>query len=95
MAKGSDLTKEVDLQLNRVRLIRVLFLVEMIVLIALMELIIIQNSPYISLPFVLFVATFLMITSTFFGIRYRFVKYCKVVENSFITMITNPKEEQE
>ncbi len=81
MSKNSLLYADISAQINRLRLIRVLFIVEMILLFAVLKKLYLQPKIYlIFITLTIFAITVINI----FAIFSRFGRYCRSVERSFL-----------
>jgi hypothetical protein len=91
MNHSPSLSAEISAQISRFRLIRALFLVEVILLVAVMRLV--RGNPSN-----LWSAALLMIAvialANYYAVRSRFGRYCRAVERSYKVLMIEPKKAQ-
>jgi hypothetical protein len=80
LMKNSTLYSEIESQMNRLRLIRVLFLVELILLCAIGSQLL---QKFSSAMFYLWILVLVISAANVEAIRIRFHRYCRAIERSF------------
>jgi heme A synthase len=87
MRSGEALYREVEAQINRLRLVRVLFFVEAVVLIGLLVLLLRSPSSALGLGCLTLIALLIL---NFRAIDYRCNMYCRAIERSYRPLVLDP-----
>jgi len=85
MKLHSDLYREVETQINRLRLVRVLFFVEVLLSIALAVRLMIAGWSWATLAWLEILAILALLN--FDAVQYRFRMYCRAVERSYKVLV--------